>query len=224
MTLPEQEFTREGIKALVNSATTFLGKLVNPPMEELGELLADQVRFFRYKNQVRILSKARELLEREKVDPQRVSLKILVPILEAGSIEENEDMINRWAALLATAANPGSSISVKPSFPEILKELSPKDALILDKIYEMVISIPIPREEWSRRGAVGISIKVACGLSDQEFEIAIDNLYRLRLCAPPSTSLEFIDNKQHRFQLQTKDLICLTDFGCVFVAACRKRV
>jgi hypothetical protein len=221
MISPEIELTKEGIKAAAETAKNFLEKLVGPPIEELGGLLADQVRFYRFKNQIRILLKAQEFLRKAGVNPKRVPLKTLVPILEEGSLEEDEFMSVKWASLLATAADPNSKISVQPSFPEVLKELSPKEALILDKIYDMVVSLPIPREEWPSRGAIASSLKQVLQLSDEEFEIAIDNLFRLRLCLAPSTKLEFIDHLEHRFQLQMKNIICLTDFGFAFVSACR---
>lgn len=142
-----RELTKQGIKAAAETAKNFLEKLLGPSIAELGELLADEVKFYRFKNQVRILLKAQESLRKAVVNPKKVPLKIVVPILEEGSLEEDESMSDRWASLLATAANPNSKISVQPSFPELLKELSPKEALILDKIYDLVISEHIPREE-----------------------------------------------------------------------------
>ena len=156
-----------------------------------------------------------------------MSLKTLVPILDAGSLEEDESMINKWAALLATAADPGSRIDVLPSFPEVLKELSPKEALALDTIYDDVITIPIPREEWPSRGAKGDFLKQTLGLSNEKFEVAIDNLYRLKVCSPPSVPLssiiKFDTMPDRRFQLQMKAIVCLTEFGYAFVSACRPR-
>jgi len=205
----------------VEGARRFLEKIVGPSLEELGGLLADQVRLFRFKKQIKILEKAQKILLDKGINPRKVSLKTLVPILEEGSLEEDESMSDRWASLLATAADPSSAISVQPSFPEILKELSPKEALILDKIFDLVVSEHIPRNQWTSRGAVGESVKQVLRLSDEEFEIAIDNLYRLRLCSPPSMTIKGISPPGRQFQLQMKEVICLTDFGFAFVSACR---
>lgn len=221
MSTPEIELAKGGIQAAVEAAKQFLEKLVSPPLQEIGQLLADEVRFYRLKNQIRILKKAQEILDNAGVSPKKVSLKTLVPLLENASLEEDESLIDKWAALLATAANPNSNLSVLPSFPEILKELSPKEALILDAIYDMVISEGIPRDQWVQRGAVGLSVKQVLQLSDQEFEISIDNLYRLRLCSPPATGIASLDHPEWKFQLQMKEIICLTDFGFAFVSACR---
>jgi hypothetical protein len=208
---------------LVEDARRFLRKIVDPPLEELGGLLADQVRLFRFKKQVEILEKAQKILLDKGINPRKVSLKTLVPILEEGSLEEDESMSDRWASLLATAADPSSTISVQPSFPEVLKELSPKEALILDKIFDLVISQHLPRNRWASDGATGASVKQVLRLSNEEFEIAVDNLYRLKLCSAPSVILDFTEPSGRRFQLQTKEIICLTDFGFAFVSACHSR-
>ena len=208
---------------LANAAKEFLGKLVTPSIEELGLLIGDQVRSYRFRKQIQILTKARDILEKAGIDPRQVSLKTLVPILEHGSLEEEESMVDRWASLLANAADPTATVKVEPSFTEILKQLSPREAQILDSIYNLVQSIPIPREEWIQRGALAESLKEVLRISEQNFEIAVDNLFRLRLCAPPSTRLDFIDDKTKRFQLNMKDIVCLTEFGQAFVTACRRQ-
>jgi hypothetical protein len=213
--------TAKTVSDTLGEAKAFLGKIASPPAEEFGLFLGDEVRFYRFKKQVKLLTDAQEILKQAGVDPKKVPLKTLFPILEGASLEEDESMSARWAALLATAANPKSTITVQPSFPEILKQLSPLEAKILDLIFDMINQIGIPRAEWPSRGAVGKSVRDLLQLQEQNFEIAIDNLYRLRLCSPPSTKLDFIDNKEHRFQLSTKDLICITELGFSFVSACK---
>jgi hypothetical protein len=219
----------EGLANAVDTTTKaakeFLEKIAGPPAEEFGLFLGDQVRLFRFKKQVKLLADAKEILSQAGINPKKVPLKTLCPILEGAALEEDEAMSARWAALLASAANPQSTIVIQPSFPEILKQLSPLEAKILDLIFDMVVKKGITRREWAEsRGAVGKSIRDFLSLNDQNFEVAIDNLYRLRLCCPPSTKLDFIDNKEHRFQLSTKELICITELGYTFVLACKTSV
>lgn len=202
-------------------AKEFLGKILGPPAEDVGLLLRDQVHNFRFKNQVKILTKARAFLDEQGIQPQKVPLKTLAPILEFGSLEEDESMIEKWAALLASAADPASTSKVQPSFPEILKQLSAREAVILDTIFAMVIKEQIPRAEWSNRGARREPVKQIARLEDEEYEISIDNLYRLRLCAPPAIQLAFLDNKDARFQLRDKSVVCLTEFGFAFATSCQ---
>jgi len=209
------------IDTTAKAAKEFLEKIAGPPAEEFGLFLGDRVRLFRFKKQVQLLTDAQEILRQAGVDPKKVPLKTLCPILDGASVEDDASMSARWAALLATAANPKSTVTVQPSFPEILKQLSPLDAKILDSIFDMINQIGISRAEWPSRGALGKSVRDILQLQEREFEIAIDNLYRLRLCSPPSTTLDFIDNKEHHFQLSTKDLICITELGFSFVSACK---
>ena len=211
----------KAVEAAAETAKEFLGKLLGPTAEEAGLLFGDSVRFLRFKRQVKILNEAKKILFDQSIEPERVPLKILAPILEAGSLEEDDSMASRWSSLLASAADPKRKANVLPSFPEILKQLSPLEARILDLIFEMINQNSIPRNEWLSRGAKGPSVQSFLSLSAQDFEVAIDNLYRLRLCAPPSTFLDFVDNKEHRFQLSTKELICITELGYSFVSACR---
>src|SRR5712692_3782946 len=129
-------------KAAVEAAMDLFKKLAGPVFEEFGGLLQDQVKFWRFKNGVRILQKAKRFLDDAGVSPQQVSLKVLISSFGDGSLEEDEAMQDRWASLLANAADPNSEVSVLPSFAEILKELSPKEAAILDTLF--IHATPLP--------------------------------------------------------------------------------
>ena len=215
------DISAKTIEEAFKLAKEFAGKLINPGLEEGGGIIQDTLKFWRFKNQINILLKAKKFLEEKGIEPTKILPKTLIPLLENGSLEEDEAMQEKWVALLVNAASPEFSEIVKPSFVEILKELSPKEAMALDLIFNMTQSTPIPKEEWPHRGAKGESLKKVLNLNDTAFEIAIDNLYRLKLCQPPSTQLNFIKQKDFRFQLQTKDTICITEFGSAFVKACR---
>ena len=215
----EMELAKHGLQAVKD----FFGKIAGVSAEEVGQLLADQVRFFRWKNQIKILQKAKSFLDEAGVNPKHVSLKILVPILDAGSLEEEEAMSDRWAALLAAAANPSSPVSVVPSFPEILKELSSKEAQLLDEVFDLVTS-GVSRDEWATKGVKRDAIRRGISLSDQDLEVSVENLYRLHLCSPPKAKIgpiKWDEFPERRFQTDVKEIICLTELGYSFVSACR---
>lgn len=211
----------KAVGAAAETAKEFLGKLLGPAAEEAGLMLGDTLRLLRFKREVKILNEAKEFLRARGAEPTPVPLRILTPILEAGSLEENDSMATRWAALLATAADLTRKEEVLPSFPDILKQLSSLEARILEAVVDMVSQKGIPQREWPSRGAKGESLRSFLSADERSFEVALDNLFRLRLCAPPSVQLDFIDNKDHRFQLATKDLICITQLGYSFVSACQ---
>lgn len=63
-------------------------------------------------------------------------LKVLLPSFEYGSLEDNDYLQDRWAALLAHAATPSKSADRKPIFVEILKQLSVMDVMLLDLLFD----------------------------------------------------------------------------------------
>lgn len=211
----------KAIGEVAEEAKGLIGKFLGPACTEIGETLADHVRLFRLKKQIRILRKANDMLEQEGLTPKAVSLKSFVPLLEAGALEDDEAMSDRWSALLASAADPRSTTNIEPSFVEILKQLSPVHARVLDVIYEQVENKKIPPAEWHQRGTVAKCLQDMLKLESGVFLLAIDNCLRLRLLAFPSIGLDFISDKDARFQLTNSSLLCPTHLGHAFVKACR---
>ncbi|MHB8520606.1 MAG: Abi-alpha family protein [Limisphaerales bacterium] len=213
--------TAVGTAVAVNEAKGLIGKFLGPACKEVGETLADRVRLFRLERQVRILRKAKEMLEREGLTPKAVSLKTFVPLLEAGALEEDDAMSDRWSALLASAADPRSATDIEPAFVDILKQLSPTQARVLDVIYDQVEKQKIPPTQWHQRGIITQRLQDRLKLEGSVFLLAIDNCLRLRLLAFPSVELDFISDKDARFQLTNSSLLCPTHLGYAFVKACR---
>ena len=78
------------------------------------------------------------MLEEAGIEPQPVAPKVLLPILENASLEDDEELHDRRAALLANAADPGADVGVEAVFPDILRQLSRADAIFLDAVYDRV--------------------------------------------------------------------------------------
>lgn len=209
------------VGGIAEEAKGLIERFLGPACKEMGETLADHVRLFRLKKQIGILRKAIEMLERVGLTPKAVSLKTFVPLLEAGALEEDDAMSDRWSALLASAADPRLATDFEPSFVEILKQLSPIQARALDVIYDQVEKERIPPAEWHQRGIVAKYLQDMLKLESSVFLLAIDNCLRLRLLAFPSIGLDFISDKDARFQLTNSSLLCPTHLGHAFVKACR---
>jgi hypothetical protein len=56
------------------------------------------------RQQIRLLQRAKEMIDGTGLAPKRVPLKVLLPIFENASIEDDDDLQDRWAALLASNA------------------------------------------------------------------------------------------------------------------------
>jgi hypothetical protein len=206
---------------LGQDAERFAEQITGSGRKELGAWFADHIRLHRMKSQLGILRKAQIFAEEAGYEPQIVNLKLLVPLLEAGSLEEEDDqeMTYRWAALLANAARGGPGPLVLPSFPDVLRQLTSVDASVLDVLYNQFASLP--REELTKTVVPGANLRNALGLDPQSFAVSVENLYRLRLAAPPSTTFDFVEPKGTRYQIAGTEQICLTDFGRAFVTVCR---
>ena len=99
-----------------------------------------------------MLAKAQKMLNDAGVSPTSVSLKTLLPLLEGAALEEEDDLLTKWAALLANAANPKSPFPIYPSFPHILSQFSPRDARVLDAIYDLALQLGLGPGQWAERG------------------------------------------------------------------------
>lgn len=155
------------------------------------------MRWRRFKTQVKILEKAQAMLDAANLSGHAVPAKTLVPLLELCSLEKEDDdeMQTRWAALLANAATeeqPGSI--VLPSFSQILSELSPLEARMLDWLAANLREYEVPGHAGHVPGHAGHELDyfgVQFGFPTQMmgdpprpeiFFVSVDNLQRLQLC------------------------------------------
>ncbi|MGQ0581498.1 MAG: Abi-alpha family protein [Reyranella sp.] len=117
----------------------FLEKVFGPLLEQLGGMAGDRVRFWRMLQTQRFASrydaivKARQIPESElKALPLSQSL----PILEAASMEESDEVQDLWASLLASAMDTRSGVSVKKPYIAILREIGPAEAALLHVLFQ----------------------------------------------------------------------------------------
>ncbi|WP_433969872.1 Abi-alpha family protein [Tunturiibacter gelidiferens] len=113
--------------------TDLLKTFAGPALEEVGAILADNAKVYRLKNLLRTTEKAKQILQDAGLHPNSVPARLLLPILDTCSVEDNDDLQERWAGLLASASQETDSLS--PSFIETLKQLTPKEAIHFDHIF-----------------------------------------------------------------------------------------
>lgn len=122
-------------KQILDKTEKFMSKLLGPSITEYGELFADKIRFRRLKNQIKIFNKARELLEKNNLEPNELKLKQLVPLIEKSSVEEEEFMQDKWAKLIANISTTPEN-GLEPRLINTLSSLSTLEAKILDFVFE----------------------------------------------------------------------------------------
>ena len=212
------EIIKENIDHLIYTASEFLQKVVNPPLEELGGLLADKIRFWRFKNQMEIILKAQNYLEDKRIQPKKIPLKTLASLLTNCSWEEEEYMKTKWAALLANTIDSRSVFDIHSSYVEILDQLSSFEVKILDKMYDEYENAPDNEKD----GLMFEKSKIchSMNIKSNEFDIIIDNLFRLNLLQPPA-SHGGVSIGKFPIVLRTYEFIQLTPLGYDFVKYCR---
>ncbi|HWB26655.1 MAG TPA: Abi-alpha family protein [Chitinophagaceae bacterium] len=122
-------------KRVIDGAEKFLGKLLGPAITETGELISDQIRFRRFKNQVTIFTKANDLISSRGLEPTQVNLKTLAPLIEYSSLEEDEKMQVIWANVIANISTTDAEQAFDLKCIEVLKEITPNEILLLDHLY-----------------------------------------------------------------------------------------
>jgi hypothetical protein len=98
---------------------------------ELGKRFGDRVRLYRYGRSLEMLKKAEKMAQDAGFTPRAVPIKLLFPLLEGASFEENEDLHTMWSSLLANAGSSEYCDKVRPGFIGILKLLSTDEAVFL---------------------------------------------------------------------------------------------
>jgi hypothetical protein len=126
-------------KQLIEKSEALLKTLFGPSFDELAGLIADQVKLRRFNNQLKIISKAHEKLKENNIDPKHISLKILAPLIELSSLEEDETLQNKWSNLIAYILAGDKEIIFQQNCISILNKLSPDEAILLDRLHLMFL-------------------------------------------------------------------------------------
>jgi hypothetical protein len=115
--------------------TAIAKRMLGPAADEIAEMMRDQVRLYRYGRQLACVQKAAKMTEDAGFTPHEVPSKLLFPLLEGASCEENEDLHTMWAALLANASSPKWSDGVRPGYIALLRQMASDEAALLNWLY-----------------------------------------------------------------------------------------
>jgi len=132
-----------GALQVAKQAQEFIAAASGHPGESLGTILGN-ITHRRIENATGILSGAHLTLLNIGITAKEIPLNILHPALEAASLQEDDVLKETWANLLANAADPRQRSKVVPSFPAILKELSPPDAKLAQSLYQSRLNATDP--------------------------------------------------------------------------------
>jgi hypothetical protein len=103
--------------------------LYGPSSNELGEMIADNVRLWRWKRAHRILQKAAEFKKSSSDTNSRIPLKFFLPFIEEASKEDDEELSDWWARLLSSSAE--TTVGFDLVCVDILKSMGRTEAEFL---------------------------------------------------------------------------------------------
>lgn len=116
----------------------FVARFVGGPLEQGGGIVEDKLKYMRWERQVRLMVRAEEFLKQQGLEaPTRpVPMKVAIPLFQAASLEEDDELQDRWARLLVNAADVESGVDVTRSLVRILEDFDPLDAQVLEAIHD----------------------------------------------------------------------------------------
>lgn len=113
-------------------AKGFLSKLISPALEETGLMIKDQVAAIRFRNQIKLLNKTKTVCEKNNINPKVIPLKLLYPLLENASIEEDNVLQDKWAILLSNLIDSEQNVE-NHVFPFLLSQISRNEFELLEE-------------------------------------------------------------------------------------------
>lgn len=238
-------------KRVVDGAELFLKKLLGPAITETGQLIGDEIKFRRFKNQVTVFTKAKEFLESKSIDPKKIDLKLLVPLIEYSSLEEDEKVQTTWANVIANIASYETEQLFNLKCIEILKEITPNEILFLEHLYQFFKKKEVETlEKWKSNERLKDRTSVSPDYAiiypnnigkDLNFKVELVDLYVDRLISfgvikyeqpelnestkEVNVSDTFVGRNQFievkSYELETSERIHFTNFGLYFVNLCK---
>ncbi len=172
-----------GVQGDQEAVSKFFNGILPDFVKDGVGILDDNVKYWRFKNQVNRIKEAQQIIEESGLEKKQIPLKVLLPILENSSLEEDENMQEKWVNMLANAAT--GNVDISPNYAAILNELSSIEVSILEKIYSDVNK----ELDYLKRKKIQfdtLKLQSMLSISEEKMDLIIENLYRLNLLQAPA--------------------------------------
>jgi hypothetical protein len=124
----------KGIDAAIQ-AGKYVGEVLGDLPHDLVGIMGDWVKHKRARRWAELSADTEKILRERGVENREdVSPSVAIPLV-AGAINEDREVLKElWAKLLANAMDPHRAKFVRPMLIELLKQLDPLDALVLQEL------------------------------------------------------------------------------------------
>lgn len=212
--------TSKGIDA-IRDASPFINRVFGPLVENAVGLLSDRLQYYRLSQFLTLKDKTNALLDARCItDTQAVPPHIALPLIEAATITDNEELQDLWAGLMANALDPAFKEDIRPAYISIIKDLSPLDARVLQLVNDGVNSFAQTWPSGQEYPSFDLT-KFAedIGVDHDEFEISLQNLARLR-CLSAVSDLDGTERQVTSKNQYWMFSIRITPLGRALLKAC----
>lgn len=175
----------EIVNVVAESGRSALRRVFGPALTEFGEMLADNVKLWRFKNLLRISKKVDRIVQERNVP--EAAFKALpfgdsMRTIEAASQEDEDDVQELWAQLIVKAADTATP-KINKLHIEILRALTPADTALLALLYPSIAN---------RQFRLGAEVEAFNNemnnradakwrkFSEEDRAVSVQNLFRLR--------------------------------------------
>lgn len=206
-------------KPATDVAKDLIVRLLGPSVDVAGDELKTWVQNRIARGHDTVIT-AGTMVEKAGREVRPVPGRILMPILEHASIEEDDDLRTKWAALLANAATPEFGTYVLPAYAEILRQITPVQAKMLDWIYEncqQPSEIDPHLTAWRDVNRDEVSYRF--GLNTADYQIVASDLHRLQVI-DGRRQVQTVYGGATLSSASTYEVIGLTPLGVAFLRPC----
>lgn len=138
-----QEIAKTGDTALkvVRDAGGYLAKYFDGPSGEIAGIITDALKVYRFERKAKLLEKVDSVIKERgsRFKAGKIPLKLAVPLLEAGTMEDEDYLQELWAQMFVNGVDEDSGVEIHRSYIDILERISVLEARILETVYSVEI-------------------------------------------------------------------------------------
>ena len=211
--------TGKGIDA-IKKFFGFMKDIFGAPLIEYGDALHDKIKLYRYKNLLNIIDAVTEIHSKRRLAGKVIPIppRYAIPIMEKASLEENKNLQEMWAGLIANASDPNQRLQINKLYVEILSAIEPLDAVLLEFLSKQGINVGkgLPSE-----GLNLARLSKELNATEKEVRLSIYNLIRLQcLVAEKKLTWDNLDGVKGGLILDNEMSFRVSFLGYSLLKAC----
>jgi hypothetical protein len=198
---PSAELVKDLVERILGPAADVKGQELKEWLEQRSKRAEDTV------------YAAAGLLHEAGIEPLAVPGRILWPILQHASLQDQPELQRKWASLLANAATPGFP-EILPAYDDILRQLTPLHVRSLDWMFSLG---PLRDHQNTFKPVKMDDALRTLEINSASYRLLATDLHRMRLIDAEQAVLVVNESRTSHMYYGT---VLLTPLGIAFITAC----